>query len=252
MSAVGAVGADEAVPVVLVVQHEDECPPAWFGRWIADAGCALDVRRPYAGDELPDDLSGHHGLLVLGGHMGANDDADHPWLSGVKELVRDAVFSETPTFGICLGHQLVAVALGGTVERSPRGQQLGVLPVGWVGSTDPEDPVLATRPAEGIQWNNDIVVELPPEARALAQTADGDLQVCRFAPTVWGVQLHPEADPDVVRPWADADRPQHGDVVIDAALAAVREASPRLLDQWRPVAERFAALVRTGAHAAHP
>ena len=41
---------------VLVVQHEEECPPAWFGVWILEAGVALDVRKPYVGEALPDDL----------------------------------------------------------------------------------------------------------------------------------------------------------------------------------------------------
>ena len=114
---------------VLVVEHEDKCPPALVGDWLVEAGCALEVRRPYAGDDLPD-LTAYDAFLVLGGPMGAGDDAKHGWLGPVKERVRDAVATGLPTLGICLGHQLIAVALGGTVERNPRGQQLGLLPVG--------------------------------------------------------------------------------------------------------------------------
>ena len=84
---------------VLVVQHQDDCPPALVGDWLVEAGCALDVRRPYAGDELPADLSGHDALMVLGGSMGAHDDADHPWLTPTKALVRNAVATSTPTLG---------------------------------------------------------------------------------------------------------------------------------------------------------
>ena len=116
---------------VLVVQHQDDCPPALVGDWLVEAGCVLDVRRPYAGDELPDDLADHDAFLVLGGSMGAADDADHHWLAATKALIREAAEGGTPTLGICLGHQLAAVALGGEVTRNPQGQQLGLLPMGW-------------------------------------------------------------------------------------------------------------------------
>ena len=43
---------------MLVVQHQDDCPPALVGTWLVEAGCDLDVRRPYADDGLPDDLVG--------------------------------------------------------------------------------------------------------------------------------------------------------------------------------------------------
>ena len=43
---------------VLVVEHEDDAPAAWVGRWLVDAGAELDVRRPYLGQALPVDLAG--------------------------------------------------------------------------------------------------------------------------------------------------------------------------------------------------
>ncbi len=75
---------------LLVVEHEAQCPPGWLGEWLADAGADLDVRRPYAGDELPGDLGSHSGMLVLGGEMGAYDDETYPWLTEVKRLVVSA------------------------------------------------------------------------------------------------------------------------------------------------------------------
>ena len=108
---------------VLVVQHQDDCPPALVGEWLVEAGCVLDVRRPYAGDPLPTDLGAHDALLVLGGSMGANDDGDHAWLAPTKDLVRDAVERRTPTLGICLGHQLIARAVGRDTYKLPFGHR---------------------------------------------------------------------------------------------------------------------------------
>lgn len=221
------------------------CPPGWVGEWLLDAGATLDVRRPYAGEALPDDLTGHDAFVVLGGSMGANDDADFPWLTRVKHLVRRAAASEVPTLGICLGHQLSAVALGGRVERNPRGQQVGVLDVGWTAQAA-ADPLLGPfaaatspeRPTRAVQWNNDLVTETPPGTAVLAHTPHDEVQAARFAPTVWGVQWHPEAGEEIVRVWAEKDRDDAAERGVDLAgyVAAVGAAREELRTTWAPLA----------------
>lgn len=233
---------------VLVVQHEDDCPPALVGDWLADAGCALDVRRPYAGDPLPTDLDGYDGLLVLGGSMGADD--AHPWLAPTKDLARGAVADGTPLLGICLGHQLVASALGGRVTRNPAGQQLGLLEVGWTAEAATDELfgrlAQAPAPARGAHWNSDAVVELPDGATLLATAPAGEVQVVRFAPRAWGVQLHPEIDHVILGRWAADDAGSHAAAGIDQAalLRAVEEAHDELVATWTPLATGFADLVR--------
>ena len=192
---------------LLVVQHEDECPPGMLGRWWADDGCRLDVRRPYAGDALPHDLTEHDALVVLGGHMGADDDATHPWLTPTKQLFRVAAAGGVPALGVCLGHQVAASALGGKVTRNPAGPQTGLLRAAAVGGVR-----LATAPG-------------------------GEVQAARHAPSVWGVQWHPEADVDVVAGWPGTTR----------ALDEVRTAGPELVASWRPLAAAFLSLVRARA-----
>ena len=231
------------VSSVLVVQHQDDCPPALVGQWLGEAGCRLDVRRPYAGDPLPDDLAGHDALLVLGGSMGANDDDAHPWLVPTRELVREAVARRTPTLGICLGHQLIAVALGGVVEPSPRGQQLGLLSMGWTDDARGDDLMAGVVDASvGIHWNDDIVTRAPDGTTVLAVAPEGELQVARFAPTVWGVQLHPEVDEAILREWAEEDPDRYADGVLEDVLARISAARQELEVGWRPLAQGLAAL----------
>jgi GMP synthase (glutamine-hydrolysing) len=233
---------------ILVVQHETDCPVGWVGDWLTEAGATLDVRHPYLGHDLPATLDGYAGLLVLGGSMGANDDSDHAWLTATKGLIREGAARGVPTWGICLGHQLCAVALGGEVVPNPRGQQIGVLDVGWYGEAAADELFGATPgPVRAVQWNNDIVTRLPDDAVLLAQTADGEVQAARFAPTVWGVQWHPEAGHDIIRTWVDEDRDDAAErgIDVDFHVAAVADAEHEMRRTWRPLAERFLALTRS-------
>ena len=232
---------------VLVVQHEDDAPAGWVGEWMEAAGATLDVRRCHLGDPLPGSLTDHDGLVVLGGEMGANDDAAYPWLTATKELIRDAVDTDRPLFGICLGHQLAAVALGGSAAPNPAGRQIGVFDVGWTPDAD-ADPMLgplaeaawAGRPTPAVQWNNDVVTEPPAGSVVLARATDGTVQVLRFAPRAWGVQLHPEVGRDIVERWTQTDPG------APIALDRIGALEPVLRATWQPPVEVFVTELASG------
>ena len=232
---------------LLVVQHQDNCPPALFADWLGEAGLRLDVRRPDRGEALPADLSGHAGLVVLGGSMNAHDDADHPWLPPTRALLRHAVEVGSPTLAICLGHQLAAVALGGTSTPSAGGQTAGVRHVGWLDDAahDTLFAPLTESDVTVVHWNSDVVTDLPDSVAVLARTDDGAPQALRFGPRSWGVQFHPEVDHEVVAVWADEDRSKPADprVDIDAALQEVKESETALLSTGRLLAHTFADVV---------
>lgn len=235
---------------MLVVQHEVGCPPALMGEWLAESGCALDVRRAWA-EPLPP-LTEYAGLVVLGGAMDADADDDHAWLAVTRDRIVEAARTGVPTLGICLGHQLAAMALGGEVGRNPHGPTIGLRQVDW----EPDallDPLVGALAGEdrALHWNQDVVTRLPAGAAVLATTLDGAVQAARLAPTVWGVQFHPEADREVVRGWADHD---HGalarlDMTAEEVLATMDLAASELAKTWKPLAAAFAALVRGRAAA---
>ena len=233
---------ETTMPRVAVIQHEHDCPPHLVGTWLADAGATVIVCHAYAGEALPDPAS-YDGLVVLGGAMGANDDAVHPWLGPTKQRIREHAADGVPVLGICLGHQLAAAALGGRVEKSPRGQIFGLRTLGWTPDAH-LDPLISTvaTPRRGVHWHDDIVTEVPEGTVVLACDDGVDVQAARFAPTVWGVQHHPEVDGDLIRPWAEADRELHLKQGLDAesVLAEIDAAREELEVAWRPLAVRFA------------
>lgn len=232
---------------LLVVQHEDDCPPSWFGEWLTAAGVSLDVRQGHLGDAIPSDLSGHDGLMVLGGEMGAYDDATHPWLTATKALIAEAVAAGRPFLGICLGHQLACVELGGTVVKNPGGSTIGLTAVTPTADAAADPLLSVVAPGSlAIHWNSDVVAVLPPGATALAHAPDGTIQAARLAPRAWGVQFHPEAAPDIFTWWLSVVEPGETRTRAEAAARRIDAAEQALRRDWEPLARRFADLVAAG------
>ncbi len=101
-----------ASPRILVVENEPAAGIGNFGDWLQEAGLVLDICRPHARSPVPA-ATGADGLIVLGGPMGAHDDDRAPWLPATRGLLRRAAEARTPTLGICLGAQLLALGCGG-------------------------------------------------------------------------------------------------------------------------------------------
>lgn len=235
----------------LVVQHTTTEGTGWLGEWLPAAGVELEVVRPHTGQPLPARLT-DDALIVLGGPMGAYDDAAAPWLPATRDLLRQAVADATPVLGVCLGGQLLAAACGGRVERGPGGET-GIGEV-RLRSAAEDDPLLSGLPpvVPVLQWHFDAITALPPAAVWLAESAAYRHQAFRLGDRAWGVQFHVEAPATLVASWARSDAGQLTAAGLDVAavVEGVRTSQPALVATWRPVVERWAGLVLAGSRGA--
>ena len=225
-----------------------------LGDWLRDAGLLLDRR---AGTDLPDPES-YAAVVVMGGAMGAYDDEAHPWLGGVRDLLRTAVGAGVPTLGVCLGGQLLAGALGGQVRPGDEGPEVGP---GLVAKRDTaaSDPLFGLVPftPDVLQWHFDVVTELPAGSTLLASSTRYPHQAFRVGEAAWGIQFHIETDPATVRRWAAVDADQlrsEYDWDVSAALNRwdLERLHADLEEVWRPFVQRFAEVARSREYAQRP
>ena len=239
---------------LLVVVPSRSSPAGRLGQWLREAGLELDERRVRAGDPLPDDLSEHDGLVVLGGPQSALDTAEEsPELVGVRRLLGEALAADVPTLAICLGAQLLTVVGGGRVRPGADGPEVGA---GLVAKRDVADADPLFRPLplspDVIQWHHDEIAELPPGATLLASNPRYPHQAYRVGERVYALQFHIETEPEIVRFWADTDAEGIATTPFDAATVADRAAAvhPDIAEVWAPFAGRFADLVRASSRQA--
>ena len=134
----------------------------------------------------------------------ANVPTREAWILRTEGWLREVVAAGTPVFGICFGHQLLAQALGGEVQKNPRGREIGTIAIGRTS----DDPIFDGLPASFTAnvTHIDTVVRLPPGAVGLAQSPLEDFHAIRFTPTCYGVQFHPEIDAEVMRGYVETRR----------------------------------------------
>ena len=105
---------------VLVIENDPIAPLDLVEEWLIDAGLEVDIVKPHLGQHMPSEIpAGYQGLLVLGGTMGAHDDEEFSWLTPQRSLMKDAIATDFPFVGICLGAQMLATAVDGKSIRTP-------------------------------------------------------------------------------------------------------------------------------------
>jgi GMP synthase (glutamine-hydrolysing) len=183
---------------ILVILHQAHSTTGRVGRLLRALGFALDVRYPPLGDALPETLSGHQGVVVFGGPMGANDGDE--WLRREIDWLDVPLREGKPFLGLCLGAQLMARQLGARVYPSPsRRGELGYFPL-WP-APGADDLCGAAFPRYAYQWHHDGF-DIPCEAHCLAEGA-GEFpnQAYIYGGNVVGLQFHPEVTYQMICRW---------------------------------------------------
>lgn len=210
---------------ILVLQHVDCEPPGTYLPVLESAGQVVPVRLGV--DPLPAGLD-WFAIVAMGGPMGVNDRTSVGWLAEEIAVISAALAAGVPFWGVCLGAQLLAAALGARVYTGPA-PEVGV---GRVALTRAGrgDPVFGALPAgfEALHWHSDTF-ELPADAVLLATSPQYDHQVFRWNSS-YGVQCHLEASPEMAGTWLALDAyrtsldvalgPGGKDVLVNALTAA--------------------------------
>jgi len=232
---------------VLSVMHSDISPAGLIGECVLRAGGSLEEINPMHGDLLPETHEPFDGILVLGGAMAADDDANHPHYPRLLELIRGFHEAGKPAMGICLGAQFFARAFGGTVRRHHE-LEIGFteLRATEAGRRDALLGGLAPAPRL-MQWHQDTF-DLPPGAELLMTGERCRNQAFRLGRTTYAFQCHLETTKPIVRSWVrssqqslERERPEFL-VDIERQMAAHQAAQSAFT---RRVGERWVELARS-------
>lgn len=200
--------------------------PSMFIRLLDGHGFAFSTWK-VVDMEFPASVHDADGWLITGSKHGAYEDL--PFIGPLEAFIRDAYAQGVPLVGICFGHQIMAQALGGRVEKYDGGWAVGA-----------KDYHFGDRMLKLNAWHQDQVVEKPPEAEVIASNA-----FCRYAglaygDRAWSVQPHPEIRDDYLAGLIEVRGPG---VVDDDELEIARERIGTPLDD-QLVADRIAAFFK--------
>ncbi len=183
--------------------------------------------------ELPASVDAFDGYVITGSPASVNDNA-LPWLAGLLDFIRRLHATQRPTIGLCFGHQAIARALGGQVQRNPQGWCLGLHTTRWSQSLPwmtPQQPSMSLLAA-----HNEQVTQVPPGAQVLSGSAFSRVGAFALGRHIVTTQYHPEMSPRFMQALLRHLDPlaARGEV-IDAATLNAAHASLAGID---PVQER--------------
>ncbi|HSO82205.1 type 1 glutamine amidotransferase [Thiocapsa sp.] len=225
---------------VQVLQHVPFEDIGAMAPWLAARGVIPDYTRFYEDGLLPP-VAGIDLVIVMGGPMSVNDEAQLPWLRDEKQFLREAIAHGVRVLGVCLGAQLIADALGARVFPNAA-KEIGWFPIHGVSEDAPPGEACCGFPAESLvfHWHGETF-DLPPGAVRLARSAACENQAFRIGRQVVGLQFHLETtaesaaaildhcrDELVPAPWIQTEAAIRG---VDAAVyAEANRLMGRILD----------------------
>jgi GMP synthase (glutamine-hydrolysing) len=222
---------------VLSVTHGPSAPGGVFDEVAEAAGHELERWVVPLGG-APQPAARYGAVMVFGGSMHPDSDAEHGWLEREEAFLREALAGDVPVVGVCLGAQMLARAAGAWVGPAVEPE------VGWFDvELTPEgrrDPVVGVLPprTEAFEWHS-YTFRVPERGTELARSA-ACTQAFRLGDRAWGLQFHAEVTLAIVRTWTSEDVDELP-VPVDEFLAETERRIAGWNDHGRRLASAFLA-----------
>ena len=196
------------MPRLLVLQHIACEHLGLIEPVLKECGQEFWYVRPFAGEDIPKDLTGWDGVIALGGPMSANDGERVGFIADELRLLTKVLKTGMPALGICLGAQLIAKAAGAQVTAGEE-KEIGWYPLRLT-EEGKKDRVLTGLPESFpvFQWHGETF-DVPRGAVGLAGSERYSSQAFRLGEKVYGFQFHLETTQPMIIEWLDLYREEH-------------------------------------------
>jgi GMP synthase (glutamine-hydrolysing) len=224
---------------ILVFQHVPHEILGIFNPLLKNAGFRIRYVNFGRDPDAQPDIEKYDGLIILGGPMCVDQTNEYPHLLTELAAIETAMRKDMPVFGICLGAQLIATALGAKVMANPMKE------IGWYSVMPTADGVIDPLfrhfdGAENIfQWHGDTFA-IPDSAVHLASSPDCNNQAFRYGDKTYGLQFHLEVDAPMIKRWLNAPAMAEEIELADESIDAeqIRAATPDLIVNSTTLGER--------------
>ena len=236
-------------PRILVFQHLDVEHPGVFRDFMDEDGIKWEAVELDQGDTIPN-LDSYDGLWAMGGPMDVWEEELYPWLKDEKAAIREAIVDrQMPFLGVCLGHQLLADALGGEVGPATA-PEVGIYEVQKT-TVGELSPFLVDLPntMKCLQWHGAEVKQPPNGASVLATSPTCRVQALSYGYKALSTQYHTEISTITIDEWASVptyrtalektlgpNAVEQFEAETNAHLQLFNRFAKRLFENWRACA----------------
>jgi len=223
---------------VAIFRHSPTEGPGYFATYLDSRDFPWQLVALDRGEAVPSRAGNFSGLVFMGGPMSVNDDL--PWITPALELIRKAVAAGVPVLGHCLGGQLMAKALGGSVRRNPTKE------IGW-GDIEVADNGQARawfgpdlKRFESFHWHGETFT-IPPGGVRIMGNRHCENQGFVVGKNL-GMQCHVEMTEQLIESWCESGAAEIAASKASSAVQSAEQMKSRMHEKigaMRRVADRL-------------